>query len=729
MQELNIESSATILANASTVYVNGSLEPRLRCVAIESSVGPVPGKALIMLGSCTTTEKSPRTLMSTSDYGRWKYGSRVKVLSDGDIAFLGTMMQRHDSGAADAPMWFAFDDRWLLSRLLVRGCFINDGGVAKWISRYLPEFNPGGWWNCVGYKVGEAIIPLFNPYAQARPGALLTQQFTELKDGEITAWTPRRAIQYLQYIANVDGPQGWNPNRNGIRSLLNSTRLHWSMTLDGIDGTAGKGGVDPLDSKLQTTNYIGMNMLQAVCEVLKSSGTHELGLEISNEDDSSQVMFYPRNGSSDDLEILVRRGGQVAEANVAIDFDLMEDASEVSEAVLIEGQERKVECQVKFNPDDGSDYGDNPLEDLTNTIKPAWTDQDEIYFAKVIWGAAAGSAQGTYAMIPAADGAEPTVICDGTGSRPLAEACTPDAIALARQLYPDVYMTYQISTANLDKDTETSVFSGENHVWDTRMNYPVVNSIRPSFHEQLTKLFLNNTKLADRVPVRIEVLNDDKWCDSPFLNGFMTSPTQIRINGMVENADMQNYCLYSGSLLIKPFETMRKGIRINIALPLDHRVEGYAELSDQDVSDLDPSINVELGGKLLAYELNPAFIHEFRMGSWPRPNSVKAEDGDLENSELDAAAAAERTLQLRKHPEKRSSWVFPGIRLDYQPGRWVKRIKVVGQSADDIDYKVEAIIPSVVHDFLRQETRVGGLLSHRPTPTIDESQTSTPSKG
>lgn len=736
MQVLNMAGSATILANESTVWINGSLEPRLRCISVETSLGPVPGKALLMLGSIVDTEIAPRTLKAYEDYERWKFGSRVMVKSDGDLLFLGTMLYRHDHCSSDAPMWVALDDKWILSRLPIRGAFVYDpaetsGNPIKFLSRFQPFFNPGGMWNCVGYNTGSGVRPLFYPYAEARP-TLLNQSFDSLVAGELTAWTPRRALQYLQYAATTDVPPGWTSDRHW-RQLSRSNRVNWpAHSIDHADGTKGKGGLDPLDAKLQATNCTNKNVLETICQLLKYAGTHDFGMEVGGASRESTVTYYPRDGSGEGCNIIVRRGGRVAESNIAIDFDMHEDATGVSESVLMEGSPVKCELRVTYRPDDAGNPEADPPTNSTNTLDPAWSDEDEQYFKTVIWGGPdpgeSGDPAGAYAKVPAAPGEEPTVDCDGTGGNPLCYSLTADAVALARQLYPNVFMEFKLNTAILDADPLYSPFNGPTQEFADRDQYPVVKESRPTYQEQLTKLFLGDT-LQARYPVRIEVdtctvgldpPSAAAWVDAPFLNGFLSSPTTIRIQGLAENAEGQPFCIYNGSLYKSgssstPWLVTRKGVRINLAIPLDHRVEGYAEISNTQ-SPMDSSLNEEFGGRLMLAQLNPSFTNEYARNSYPKPDSATAVNASLEDSTPDAIAAAERMLSLNKLPEKRSNWTFPGIRLDYTPGKWVRKIKVVGGTSADIDYDIKGILPSCVYDFLRQETRLGGITHFEPAP-------------
>jgi hypothetical protein len=735
MIEVYGASSATLNASVSTVYINGQLEPRLRCTTIEVSVGPVPGKAYIMLGSTTTTEKSPRTLMSTNDYERWKFGSRVIVESDGSTAFLGTMMQRQDSGINDAPMWVAYDDKWLLSKLPVRGCFVADYDQSdppvsqglKYITRFLPHMNPQGWWNCMPFDDPNlGLIPMFAPYAEKRPfdyHTQFSQTFDKLEADKITCWTPRRALQYLQYVFGAtDGPDGFTENRHR-RSFVNSTRIAWPADFNIGDGTGGKGGPDPLDMKLQDCDLSGMNMLEAICQVLHLSGTHELGTEIREEEDKSCVAFYARqqdDSYNSGCEIYVRRGGTLAEANIAIDFDLYETAEKVAEAVLVEGNEYKLETQLLYDPDG---------KDTDNTIKPSWSTDDQRKFIKVIWGGDDGTTTNDWALIPSTDGGEPNVVCDGTNNRPTIEARSPGAMAYARQLYPDVFIEYTIQMTNLVNQT-IRVLYGVNQEFQATDDYPIVMAIRQCFEHQLTKMSIGNTKLFQQYPVRIQVKDGNLWYDSPFLNGFMPGGKTVRIQGLAENLEGApedvKYCLYNGTLRSdNPFTKVTpRGVKINLSIPLDHRIEGYKEVGVDCPSQLDPSLTTEFGGRVMDAELNPGYLHEYRMNSYTKPQPDKMSDIDLESNQADITWAATKALARRKRTEKRSNWIFPGINLSYTPGRWVNSIKVVGGSANDVAYSIQAIIPSVVYDFLNQTTRVGGIIHYMPAPKpVDESQT------
>lgn len=710
MVEVDITNSASTWCNVSTVYINGKLEPRLRCSLIETSIGPMAGTAILSLGSTTNTEQAPRTLMSSADYERWKFGSRVKIMSDGVTIFLGTILKRTDDMSADRPMWIALDDRWVASRIKIRGAFVYDPSHGcKWISRIDPFFNPSGMWNCIGYDNGSGIVPVFAPYAQARPSDKTESFIADVAEGEISAWTPKRALQYLQMVATIDGPDGWVPDRHR-RTLRNSTRIEFPVEALNIIGTKKSDDKDPLDSKLQSYNAMGANLVEAVCQVLKRAGTHELGLELSG--DKSKVVFFPLEDDNKGVDILVRRGAKVAETSIAKDFNLIEDAEDVVESVLVEGQPHMVETRLEYDPE---------KSEAENTLIPNWTAQREEYFKMVIWGAAEGEEKGSYALIPSVDGGIPDTPCNGSGETTEIEACKVEAVALARQLYPDVYFDYLIKTENLDKLSD-SIFNGLSKEFESRMKYPILFAVRPALQEQLSKFIVNGSPLNARLPVRIQIKSSDKWFDAPFLNGFAASTECIRIQGLSENADGQEYCNYEGSLLSTPWEVTARGVRINIALPCDHRVEGYAELGKDDVSQLDPSLNEEIEGKLLHSEINPAYVHEYRKNSYPTPTAEMAENGDIENSIDDAEKAAERLLVKKKKPEKRSSWSFAKIRLDYTPGKIVNKVRIIEGSTGDVDYDINSPIKSVVYDFDNNETKINGLIDYAERPMEAEQE-------
>jgi len=748
MQELVASNSATIRASVSTVYINGNLEPRLRCSTVEAALGPVPGKAFLMLGSNVYTEWSPRTLYSTPTYDRWKYGSRVEIKANGTTCFLGSIVQRMDSGAADAPIWVAFDDKWLLSKFPVRGCFVCDNDraeeptyTAKFISRYLPHFNPQGWWNCMGYQDQNwGLVPLFAPYAQQRPfdyQKQFSQTFTELVAGQLTCWTPRRAIEYLRYMIFIGNVPGWTKNRH-YRTMINSNRIVWPSSYNLGDGNGGQGGYDPLDMKLQDCNVTNMNMLEALCEVLHKAGTHEIGTELHGS--KSYISFYARKQPShynSGVNIYVRRGGVVRESNVAIDFDLFEDATNTVDAVLVEGSEHKLETELSYD----ADLAAGDPKKNTNTLDVAWDPEDERKFKKVIWGGDDIETLNDYAMIPSVDGGEPDTICNGTGPSPIGpiSARSSEAIAYARQLYPDVFMEFRINMKNMIAQTIKVMYGLTGEEYKNEADYPIITAIRQAFDTQLTKLNIGGEDLFARLPARIQVKTGGTWYDSRFLNGFQASAQTIRLQGLAENLDKddpssptENDCIYENSLYStwanneKPYDLVTvKSIKINLAIPLDHRVEGYRELSQYNNSQLHYSLATEFGGRVMAAELNPAYLHEYRKNSYPKPGA-KLGDTDIENNQQDIDWTAYRTLNRSQYTDKRSNWIFPGINLAYKPGGWVKSIKVIEGSGSDRDYPVYGLIPSVVYDFLNQITRTGGILHYQPTPSIEEPEHAAP---
>jgi hypothetical protein len=731
MKEVNVSNSATMWSNVSSVFVNDVLEPRLRCMSCESTCGPVPGQAILQVGSVTQTEKAPRTLLATKDYQRWKYGSRVKICSDGDTLWLGTMMKRNDNMATDQPLFTALDDRWLLSRIKVQpGCFvyddINGEGSLKYVSRYLPVANPKGQWNCIGMQTADGVIPVFAPYSQYRytnASDAVNGQYKELADKQLSCWTPRRLMMYLWYAYfKASGVAGMGPD---FRTLLNSTRIQWE-TGDIGDGTStatsgAAGLLDPLDSKIAETSLTDCSLLEAMCRVLRQAGTHDLSLQVgqtSDGKDVSKVTFTKLwNIDKGGLDLLIRRGGAVAESNVIVDFDLAIDATNTAESFSYNGNEVKVEAELKYE-----------LEESTDWFTASWTAEDLRKFQKVIWGGDYNDdpeSYGTYALMPSTLGGEPDTPCNGSlggEGRPLVYSRTMEAVAIARQNYPNVFSEYRILMSNIEAAGANNPFNGPNGEFSDRNLYPIINFIRSIFPEQLSKVTLFGDVVQQRLPIRIQVKRGGEWLDAPYLNGFMSGPLSFKIAGLAENANLEPWCNYEGDLIYDPWNVTARGMKINCTLPLDVRVKGYAETTKDDISELDPTLATELGGKVMDAEFNPAYIREYRINSWAQPMAVKYADGDIEDNTDDALRTATRILSRRKRPEKRSSFVFRGIRREYFAGVWLNSIKILDGAANDQVFTIQAPIKTVTYDFVTQETKVGGLLFYSAIP-LSQSET------
>ncbi len=150
------------------VNIGGATYDWVTCIGVELSAGVVPARARIKLGGANYDVPSPVTLNAFN----WPFGpgSRVKISLAGDSnnIFLGQLGKRNDEGGNDALLWTAFDDRWLLMQIPIRGCLVYDSydSIVKYIPRFSCHLNPKGDWNCVGATINGAVYPVFTSQAE-----------------------------------------------------------------------------------------------------------------------------------------------------------------------------------------------------------------------------------------------------------------------------------------------------------------------------------------------------------------------------------------------------------------------------------------------------------------------------------------------------------------------------------------------------------------------------------
>jgi hypothetical protein len=716
-----VETAATPTARATMpqVFINGKLQRQIVCTACDDRLGVAPAEARLQIHSESLTLRGPITLRALSIADDMRPGARVKVAHGDDVYFLGTLLPKNDQGSTDGVSWKALDDRWILSRLPVRGALVNDGGFIKFFSRYTPEMNPDGRWNCMGATYDGRVWPVFAPFAEkAKMFAASEENFpATLAENTLGPWTPRRALEYLYLLTHCER-DGFNQSVKGYRTLRDSVRIDWPVDAAGIiSGDTGDG--DPLDKKLPEL-MLQRSVLSALVQVLRAAGTHDLRLEpVGN---ASRVVFADITTLPDNaLDIPVIRGGVPDDINTAYDFDLHEDPTDTAEAVLVEGASAKAEAQFEYDP-----------AETNNTIKPAWNATRQGYFAKVIWGAAETAEAGEWAMIPTTAGAEPTLACNGANGTPTVPSCSAAAVQLARRLYPDVWAEFVVDST---KAHTAGILKGLNadggatspkYANDTE--YPFYSGARPVLPTQLQHFQNGSDTLPTRMPIRVQVKSGDTWLDTPYSDGLRLGPLSFALFGLAEPADGQSYCLYEGSLITDPWNVTVRPIRVNMAVPLDHRVRGYAELGADERTELDGSLAAEFGGPIMDYIPDGEYREEYQFQSRPSAEPP-ANTGDTsydangqtgylppgsEQPQADAAAA--RMLQKRRYLQRRSSWRLVGIRPDFRAGLWIGNAKVRNGEAGDRDYPIQAPVSSVCFDFLGQTTHVGGLVATIPAP-------------
>jgi len=749
------------------VQINGQDQPLAHCLSIEQSTGISPGRAFIRLMSGTDAT-GPTTLGMAP--AAFRYGSRVKVYSGDQTFFLGQIMRRSDRGQQDLTVWEALDDRIILENLFVRGCFVGEvkppidplhpenSYKIKHIRRFVARTNPGGMWNCTILPVERPTgppfwinVPVFTPYASK------TRNYDTPDDdysgqpatGIVLPWTPRRFLAYLWFLANC----GTGYIVQGIidsqwRSIYASTRIEWlpkSVTgMVGVDTSQGGKSIgggnvgDPLDRKMPDMTFQGDRLLGAIEKTLKAAGTHNLRIDYGP--DKSAIAFYPVGysavvaGSNSSLEsIPLQRGGPANDVNTAFDFEMEDDASQVCEAVLVEGAPVRVETRIRY--EDGSLL---ELEPAWTREAPATDTNEEKAFLAVIKGGDL-TLNATYAMVPPypncatlSGGTDLDMSCwvpaDGTGARPYALRNSNEAVAIARQFYPRVFRAFSIRPEGI-----TTALAGYGGKYAATSFYPQLYHRRQIFPEQLQFMLLSKLAgdaqcnwLMNNCPIRIRVYSEntgsaEAWTEAQFGGGVRTTPDGLLwLDAIAESRDGQSDCLYDGSLYQNPATVkLKQKIHINLAFPMDHRVAAYAI---KGASNFDADYVNGMGGFPLLYIDAPDGYHEHhQVNSYPSGTTYQWNGSVLTpepmnrivppgSEERHAIYTAKRRLFSVSVPQRRTSWKMIGIRPEYRAGQWVSFVEVRGGPASDQNVLLNSPIDNVTFDFSMQETRLGGMI-------------------
>ena len=330
---------------------------------------------------------------------------------------------------------------------------------------------------------------------------------------------------------------------------------------------------------------------------------------------------------------------------------------------------------------------------------------------------------------------------DGNSGRPLALARTQAAFNLLWGHFPYVYRAL-----NLDSDALSSagVMAGFASPYSDTSKYPVLSYPRPILPKQL-QFFLKNPGagtyvtnwLRDTYPIRLRLLNNTDWYEVPLAIHVRTSGNgMIWLDGIQTEMNGRRECIYEGDLFSDPcdanyishtdgtlIKTRLKQMVINCAVPLDHRVEGTAAISGSSIFTDD--YNSQLGGPPIMYIDSPnAFSETHQINSQPGAMTDfygGTSDGDTITSPLNrllppgseasfANYAAERKLFQNKLPERNGVFRLCGIRTDFRAGMWIGSIIMVNSAnPDDANYLINAPIRTILHDFIAQQSVLGGI--------------------
>ena len=669
LQTLEVEVSPVgeNQADDPKVIVDGNLNTDYHVLSLEDSVGNVPSKLVLRYLKDFDTS-SPSTL--NKSFPDWRAGKKIAVFAnEGILRFVGSLMMRQDQGQGDSVIWTALDDRLLLQWIYIRGALVRDpiDQNVKIVRRYTAQMNPAGNWNCTGYTfpgdfpvtaLQNETLPVFTDIADYGKTYQSPDEafFADLpENGAPTAWTPRRALQYIWLLSQIGEYQDTDGELArdvpGIdrrwTSLRSSKRLIWEQKqIAGMVGVDPAGVVDPLDRKMPDTNLRGLSMLNAITRVLEVAGTHGLRvspfiqnlgadgtgeagawwyywdkllgdeIEAGTKRFMTRIEFYPKGLQLVDTKgrfgqaIPLQRGGiaDINDANTAFDFQVSADWSNTRVAALVEGADISVESELEY------DSG------VTETLVPAWNSVEEDNYISMVVGSATDI--DIYARYPAKQPGTTGVVstwltADGLDGRLFARAKSTEAFALAQGAFPFVFRAFTIDSADSDLD---AAFNGVGGIYNDRDLYPVLKTKRQIRNNQaqfFLKDPLGNGEIENwiraRYPVRVQTRSSDEtnYKDVSYTTGIkVTSDGYIWLDQYGIAADGSPQCIYDGAIRgPKPHDVSLKAIKLNAWFPMDHRTQGYATGRGL-LPPFDASLLEDLGGLPYVYVDSPNAYNE-----------------------------------------------------------------------------------------------------------------------
>ena len=268
-------------------------------------------------------------------------------------------------------------------------------------------------------------------------------------------------------------------------------------------------------------------------------------------------------------------------------------------------------------------------------------------------------------------------------------------------------------------DENTPLF-GFNKKFQDQSQFPVLYNPRPILPQQL-QFYLDTSgrQMRTHFPVRITIYDGTRTVESVSNHGLdVEGDGSIWLNGLSDDLRVnQTDCLYTGSLIQAPDQCKLRKITLNAAVPLDHRIDAVANISQNQI---DPAMAKELGGGMMLYmDMPEGFKEHHQVNSSPCSATSMAGSGGpsevpinqiLEDDSGRIDGQVYRRTLHQSWMKRLSSWALIGIHPEYGIGKFIGQVVVRGQ-AGDTNYRIDAPIERLLIDFKDQVTRIGGLLS------------------
>ena len=633
-------------------------------------------------------------------------GLRIAVKMEEQVVFVGELNVRSRMSQAMTVGLTFEDDKSLLGRIPVHGVLmwdteIKDGAQElKYSTSKNVHFNPGGLNNCVLVKTSMGTIPVFLPNAY-RNGELNPTPTDIATSKEFTPcpWTPERVIKHLwfryyhwqTFFEQDETLDPW------ILERIDKNKILWPEI--GVQSFPDEMKKKLPDISVATTGELYPRSVAGVLSKICMIGGIDWRLNYTaGEAGTSEIVYYSKKSQSVSFtpgplnlggglpvtnvtghDIVCQIEGEPTDANVAYDFHDETDFSNMIVNSWFEGEEFIIETGLTYDPND----------EAGSTLEKAWTQEEQDAFEAIIIG------DETWAIV---DG----VTLDGSHPDTLAiPARSSFAVQEAREEYPLVYRAFRVKKDSTDLRTIFKGYEESLAVHDKHY----VRSYRPIEEEQVQAQQFDGVDIDTRIEPRVLISHnlDGKFHHVSHADGLkVTAQGLIFLDGLIENINTSDDCIWSGDIKLFPNLVTMRPIRINAAFKHDARLFAQGEIESVEV-DSDWLLP---GSGPSYYEQNEAWQQHHQVESYPQ-TGIPVNKLYKDNI-ADLTDAHSQSLKNMGKPARTASWKYISIQ-PFRAGDWVENIKLVGGVEELIPLKT-TIDQSITYwgNSPRTEIRLNG---------------------
>lgn len=719
-------------------YAKGSVFEFGQVLRVEQAIGITPSKAFVSIRNVASFDEEGAIVLNDGSVISEKtlqYFSRACVDVRGTTVFIGSLYVRDDDIESKSVTLEYWDDRWLLSKIPMRGCLVYDkkAQAVKWLTRYVPIVNPGGYRNCTSAVIGGVSTFVFTELGeQGTEGQTpydLVGQEPSMEPGVALFWTPARFASYLRAFATIARTE-----YAGTQALLNTGKLLWPEF-----GFTANSPSEPLRNDFAThrmteTSFQGQYVLGALVKTLEDiCAEYTLGVGFKNAQSELQLVSCTALNKLT-VTLPIQTSGPVSDIKSMFRGVMKTNASEWCGGQLVEGSPPLVEGRFEFIPKNGAGAVVGSVREMTTddiadvALYPEWTADEETKFMRII----------TMGVSP--DGSR-LKYSDGTEI----PTHSVDLMQIARNSYPKPWRCFSLRGAALG-----AILNGvARSIPQTGTSFggmPRITSFKALRAMQLQPYFETNVagKVARgriRLDMRIETQNaaangGGVYHDVLFNNGLrIDDDGLIWFDGLTDDIGETLDRIYTGDLrnpsLTDPDDTRDvnypklKKIRLNATIACDFRVYASASIVDYDphnVKDrIAPDVVVGCGevaanaaatGRLLSYVHNPeGFREEHQVASYPcEPAAFQVTNDDgtglqnlvtpvnkiLHSDATELAAYAKRKLKDKARLIRSFRFDMIGVRPEFMAGQFVEKVQ---KQPSGEEYPVNGVADRVIYYF------------------------------